>query len=334
MEVTGALCLACATAGAGAATALFAPLVIDRVASVTRRVRLRARIAGTRPVNRVHDPLLRLVVSADTLLSAVPGLLALPLWGRLARTRVARRLAVRLRDAGLGFESEHACLAIAALAVVCAGLVGLLAGNAVAACVVAAGLPVVVCVRARRETQRRAERLREQLPSALSSISVSLGAGKSLQQALAYTSEHVPDPLSAELGQAVCDIEAGLSLEEAMAGLEGRTAVRELAFVSCALSIQQRTGGSLREILASASRSVTDAFDLKRTLRVQTAQTRLSARIVVGMPFVLLGVLLLVSPGYLSVFFRSPAGVAVLVVALLLDVTGIVAVRRLTDVEV
>jgi tight adherence protein B len=334
METGGWLCLMVAMAGAGGSAGVGVPLLIEGMQSLMRRVHIRGRIAGVHTGIHARNPLLRLVARVGILASALPGLSQRRVFKRLARTRYARTLASRLVVAGVALPADQLVVALSVLMAAAGVCIALVTRTFFAVAVVVAAVPVSLSSCAKGEVDRRVERLRGQLPSALSSISVSLGAGRSLSQALAYSAEHVGEPLSSELQQAVCDLEAGMSLQDAMDALERRTAVQELAFVSCALAIQQRTGGSLKDILASASRSVTDAFDLKRMLRVQTSQTKLSARIVISMPIVLLVALLIISPDYLSVFFQSTAGIAVLVIAILLDVLGVFAIRRLLDVEV
>ena len=74
--------------------------------------------------------------------------------------------------------------------------------------------------------------------------------------------------------------------------------------------------------------------ELERSLHVQTAQARLSARIVSVMPFVLVALFSLVSEGFLEPFFNSAAGVALLLVALSMQAAGVLAVRRMLRVEV
>lgn len=108
----------------------------------------------------------------------------------------------------------------------------------------------------------------------------------------------------------------------------------ELVFLATALEIQHKTGGSMQRILEAARQSVVDELDLKRTLRTQTAQAKLSAQIVTAMPFALIGVFSLVSPGFLDPFFESAAGLILLAVAIGMQIAGISLVRRLLKVEV
>lgn len=110
--------------------------------------------------------------------------------------------------------------------------------------------------------------------------------------------------------------------------------VPELSFVAVALDVQHRTGGSIAPVLESATESVEGELKLMRALRVQTAQAKLSASIVTVMPFVLVALFSLMSPDFLSPFFSSFLGLALLALALIMQLTGVLIVRRMLKVDV
>lgn len=187
---------------------------------------------------------------------------------------------------------------------------------------------------ARTAADRRAEAVRETVPSALRSMGVCFKAGLSVQQTLKQVSLEVQGPLSEAFASAAYVLETGGSVPEALEMLKDRALSSELAFVCVALKIQHSTGGSLSPVLEAARESVQDDIELKRSLRVQTSQARLSARIVTVMPFLLIAVFSLMSEGFLDPFFSSFAGFALLVIALLMQLAGVALVRRMLDVKV
>ena len=89
----------------------------------------------------------------------------------------------------------------------------------------------------------------------------------------------------------------------------------------------------MKQVLDAATDTVKGELALRRTLRVQTAQAKLSARVVVIMPFVLVAAFSLASPDFLMPFFSGPIGYALLAVAIAMQVVGIVLVRRALAVE-
>lgn len=183
------------------------------------------------------------------------------------------------------------------------------------------------------EKRKRKEAIQLAMPEAIRLLCVSLESGSSLENGLRYAASNCPEPLSSELKRAVWDIEAGHSFDSALEDLRHRTDDAEFAFLSVAMEIQHRSGGSLTPILDNLATLLKQSSELKEDLRTKTEQARLSSRIVAIMPFLLLGVLSLLSPGYLSAFFGSALGMCLLVLALAFELLGIILVRRCLAID-
>lgn len=125
----------------------------------------------------------------------------------------------------------------------------------------------------------------------------------------------------------------GESVSDALSALAEVEGVPELRFVSVALDVQHQTGGSVAPVLDAARESVESELELARSLRVQTAQAKLSAQVVTVMPFILVALFSLMSPGFLAPFFQSLAGVGMLALALGMQLAGVLLVRRMLKIE-
>ena len=96
---------------------------------------------------------------------------------------------------------------------------------------------------------------------------------------------------------------------------------------------QHQSGGSIAPVLETARESVVSELDLMRSMRVQTAQAKLSASIVTVMPFLLVALFSIVSPGFLAPFFTSLAGMGILAVALAMQIAGVMSVRHMLRID-
>ena len=181
------------------------------------------------------------------------------------------------------------------------------------------------------DAERREAALRDEIPDALRSLGVCFRAGLSLMQTLEQTGSEMKGPLGELFLSAALVLQTGGTASEALALFRQRADVPELAFVAVALDVQHQSGGSLAAVLDAARESVESEIDLARSLKVQTAQAQLSARIVTAMPFVLIALFSLMSPGFLSPFFESMAGMALLAAALVMQVAGVVLLHRMLD---
>lgn len=180
----------------------------------------------------------------------------------------------------------------------------------------------------RRRAARRDLLYREQMPDALRLLCVALDAGSSLVKALEYAAENAEEPLAQELRRTVWDLQVGQGFDEAMAHLRERTGGAEFAYLAVAMEVQHRSGGSLADVLGTISASLRGSAELAESLRTQTAQGRLSARIVAAMPVAILGAFSMFAPSYLAMFVSGPLGIALLALAIALELCGVAWVRR------
>lgn len=216
-------------------------------------------------------------------------------------------------------------LLLAVSAIVTGSVVG---AFAVPACAVA-----VIVVVAGNQADKRQEAVRDAVPGALEAMSACFGSGFTLLQTFQQVEQEVSGPLGATFGRSAHILETGGSAESALAELRDGAHASELAFVAVALDVQHQSGGAIRQVLDAAADTVKGELALRRSLRVQTAQAKLSARVVVIMPFILVAAFSLVSPDFLSPFFGSAAGYALLTLAMVMQVAGIVLVRRALAVD-
>ncbi|MDR0513696.1 MAG: type II secretion system F family protein [Coriobacteriaceae bacterium] len=182
-----------------------------------------------------------------------------------------------------------------------------------------------------RAKEARITALREAVPDALRAMAVCSQAGLSLAQTFKQVSVEGKGPLATLYLHAVHDLETGHTVAEALDHFKKAASIPELAFVSVALDVQHRAGGSLQQVLEVARESVENELELKRSLKVQTAQAKLSAQIVSVMPLALIALFSLISPGFLSPFFQSVPGLVLLGLAVLMQVSGILLVRRILE---
>ena len=215
-----------------------------------------------------------------------------------------------------------------------AAVAGLVAGSVVAAFAVAACAVALAVVVVRSAQDKRRSAVREAVPDALRAMGVCFQSGLSLLQTFQQVAKETDGPLRTLFARGSHLLETGRTSSEALDVFRSGAQVPELAFVAVALDVQHQTGGSISQVLDAARDTVESELELERSLHVQTAQARLSARIVSVMPFVLVALFSLVSEGFLEPFFNSAAGVALLLVALSMQAAGVLAVRRMLRVEV
>lgn len=211
--------------------------------------------------------------------------------------------------------------------------IGAISSSVLAAFVVALCLVVAAIMAVGSSRDKRAEAARDAVPEALESMSACFGSGFTLLQTMQQVAHDVDGPLSEVFGRSAHILETGGGASEALSELRRGDYASELAFVAVALDVQHESGGAMRQVLDAAADTVKGELALRRSLRVQTAQAKLSARVVAIMPFVLVAAFSLISPDYLLPFFQSAFGYALLGAAVAMQAAGIFLVRRALSVD-
>ena len=223
------------------------------------------------------------------------------------------------------------CLVAAVLAM---AVVGVATGSLLTAAMVTVCIIGLALALAKTAWERRAAAMREEVPDALGAMKVCFQAGLSLMQTLSQVARETRGPLGALFQRASHILETGGTITAALDVFHVGSSIPELAFVATALDVQHQTGGSMARVLAAARDTVESELALERSLRVQTAQAKLSARIVTILPFLLVALFSLMSPDFLKPFFASATGIALLAFALVMQLAGVLLVRRMLKVEV
>jgi len=143
-----------------------------------------------------------------------------------------------------------------------------------------------------------------------------------------------PDPVAREFGIVFEENRLGLDMKEALRKLGERVASAELNLFVTAVIMHRETGGNLAEILEGTAAVIRDRFRILGDVRALTAQSRLSGIILTILPLVIAVLVMLVSPSYLTEFYADPIGRALIFTAIIMQMVGFIAMRRIVNIKV
>jgi tight adherence protein B len=192
-------------------------------------------------------------------------------------------------------------------------------------------IPVLLILSARR---KRIVKIEQQLPDAIDLMARALKAGHAFSGALQMVAEEGPEPIADEFRVTFDEVNYGIALQEALMSLSLRIPITDLRYFVIAVLIQRESGGNLSELLENISSLIRARLKLLGTIRVLSAEGRLSAWILSCLPFALAAVINLVNPGFLSVLFTDPIGPTLIGGALTLMVVGIFIMSRIIKIRV
>jgi tight adherence protein B len=199
------------------------------------------------------------------------------------------------------------------------------------AAVAAAFIPLALIAWKRR---RRLRNFEENFPQALDLLGRAVRAGHAFTTGLEMIAKESAEPLAGEFRTTFEEQNFGLPLRDALLNMAERVPLIDVRFFVTSLLIQKETGGNLAEILDGLARVIRDRFRIYRDVRVRTAQGRLTAGILIGLPPFMMSMLSMINPHYIKVLFTDPVGPEVLAVAATLQVIGSALIWKIIHFEV
>ena len=181
--------------------------------------------------------------------------------------------------------------------------------------------------------KRRLNRFENQLPETLITLAASLKAGHAFNSALASVVKEGVDPTSKELGRVAQEIQLGMTSEAALEAMAHRMNSTNFGFVVMAVNIQRTVGGSLAEILDMVADTVRQRQQFSRKVKALTAQGRMSAYVLLAMPFLMGLAIFVLNPAYMSILFTSTAGKVMIGGALVMMGIGSMIIRKIVSFE-
>ena len=238
-------------------------------------------------------------------------------------------LASNLTVANIGIKPGE-FVALVAVIAAGVGLLGLLLGGLLLSVISA----VVVCLGAQLYVQRKKAKRRaafaEQVPDLLQLITTSMRSGYGITQALDSVAEEADEPARSEFAHVLTETRLGRDLSESLRSLAVRMDNVDLEWVIGAIDINRDTGGNISETLGQVSLTVRERERMQRQVLTLTAEGRLSARILMVLPFVMGLIQWRTNPAAFALLFQG-IGVVALFCGAVMMLIGWFWVRRLVN---
>ena len=186
----------------------------------------------------------------------------------------------------------------------------------------------------KRTINKRLKTLNEQLGDTIAILSNAMKAGHSFFQAVDSVGSEITGPVADEFAKLQKEISLGVETETALENMAKRVGSDDLELMVTAVLIQRQIGGNLAEVLDNISGTIRQRIRAKGEIKTLTAQGRLSGLIIAILPFILAGIVTVMNPEQMKPLVTEPLGVAMVVAALVMELIGIVFIRKIINVEV
>ena len=185
-----------------------------------------------------------------------------------------------------------------------------------------------------RKKNQRMAKFEKQLPEGLELIARALRAGHAFSSGMKLAADEFEDPLGPEFEETLDEINFGLNVSDALKNLTRRVDCPDLSFFVVSVILQRETGGNLAEIIENLAYLIRERFKFRGKVRTLSAEGKLSAIILLSIPFVLFGILFVINRQYITPLMVDPLGKVMAGAAGFMMLLGIIAIRRIIKVEV
>ena len=311
-------------------TALLVGLCIFGAAAFALRAphgaQIRRQLAphlGQKERKRSRGPVQERFATASAVLQATEKAFGhLKLWHSLHRLIVRADLPLRT------VELAYICVGAGLLP----GLVFAVAGASsfliLLVMVAGATLPIVVVW---WKARRRLMALDDQLPDILTTLAASLKAGHSFRQGIQAVVDEGHEPASGEFKRVLTETSLGRPMDDALAEMSERVGSENLSFVVTSVTIQRQVGGSLAGIFDMVAETVRNRQQFARKIRSLTASGKMSAYVLLGLPFFIAGALTLMNPDYMAPLYTTSIGHMLIGMGLTMMFFGSLILRKIVS---
>ena len=194
--------------------------------------------------------------------------------------------------------------------------------------------PTVIWLLILIRINKRRNAFTEQLSDCLTTVANALRAGYSFQQAMDIIAKEMEPPISEEFAHVTQDVSMGINLDDSLEQMAKRVESSDFDLVVTAVLIQREIGGNLAQVLDQISDTINERIRMKREISALTAQGRLSAMVLLVLPFATGVAMYFLNHDNFMILFEDPMGKMAMVVAIIMEIIGIFVIKRIVDIDV
>jgi tight adherence protein B len=178
-------------------------------------------------------------------------------------------------------------------------------------------------------TRRRQNKFLESFADAIDVIVRGVKTGLPINECLAIIARESPEPVRSEFQVVVDQQRVGVPLAECLDRLVSRMPLPEVRFFAIVVGIQQQAGGNLSEALGNLSAVLRARKQLAAKVRSLSAEAKASAWVLGCLPIVVMVMVYLTTPGYISILWTDKFGQFLLLCSGIWMSCGIFVMKRM-----
>jgi tight adherence protein B len=197
-----------------------------------------------------------------------------------------------------------------------------------AAMIFGGALPILVVW---HKARRRLAAIDDQLPDLLVTLAATLKAGHSFRQGMQTVVDEGMDPAAREFKRVLTEARLGRPMDDALTEMAARIGSKNFEFVMSAVTIQRQVGGSLAGLFDMVADTVRQRQQFHRKIRGLTAMGRMSAYVLVGLPFVVGSAIYLINREYMDPLLWTSTGHKLILLLLVMMGIGSAILKKIVS---
>jgi tight adherence protein B len=153
--------------------------------------------------------------------------------------------------------------------------------------------------------KRRIGKFNAKFPDAIELLVRGLRSGLPISETMGVVGAEVPGPVGEEFRTVSDKMKIGKTMDASLQDTADRLGTPEFQFFVISIAIQRETGGNLAETLANLATVLRQRMQMKLKIRAMSSESKASAYIVGSLPFIVFGLIMWISPGYMGNFFTD-----------------------------
>jgi tight adherence protein B len=191
-----------------------------------------------------------------------------------------------------------------------------------------ASIPYLVVL---HKSRKRLQEFEEQLPDILVTMAASLKAGHSFRQGMQSVVDEGVDPAAREFKRVLTEARLGRPMDDALIEMAARVGSKNFEFVMSAVTIQRQVGGSLAGLFDMVADTVRQRQHFRRKIKGLTAMGRMSAYVLIGLPFVVGVAIYAINHEYMQPLLHTSTGHKLIVLVLVMMAIGSAILKKIVS---
>ncbi|MHC4294209.1 MAG: type II secretion system F family protein [Planctomycetota bacterium] len=212
------------------------------------------------------------------------------------------------QNAGWVSPLQTIFLGLLGVVAIVSAIILVLSHNWLASLAGGAGVVLIFWAYVTQRVMRRETLFERQFLEAIGLASRSLRAGHPLTGAFRLISDEIGPPVGETFKNICQQQEFGASLETALRNAATISNSHDMKIFATSVIMQLRSGGNLAEVMDRLGLVIRDRIRLNRRVRILTAQTQLSKRVLLALPIIVFILVNILNPHYMEPLYTTQSG--------------------------